>query len=79
MVLISYVKNSDTSLDNDLRMVVFPALSKPRTKILNSYFLFFRRFRSIPISPPPWVVMILNNLNIINKNKLVSVNNQIDS
>lgn len=42
-----------TSLDRDLRIVVLPALSSPRTRILNYSFLFFRRFLRMPISPPP--------------------------
>lgn len=47
-----------TSLDSALRMVVLPALSKPKTKILSSYFFFFFKFLSIPISPPPCVLLI---------------------
>jgi len=41
-----------TSLESDLRMVVLPALSSPRTRIRNYYFLFLRRLRKIPMSPP---------------------------
>ena len=44
-----------TSLESDLRMVVLPALSRPRTRILNSSFLFLRRLRRMPIRPPAWV------------------------
>lgn len=47
-----------TSLERDLRMVVLPALSSPRTRMRSSYFLFFRRLRSIPINPPAWLLMI---------------------
>lgn len=46
-------RNDDTSLDRDLRMVVFPALSRPSTRILSSSFLFLRKFLRIPMSPPP--------------------------
>lgn len=48
-----------TSLERALRIVVLPALSRPSTKILSYYFLFLRRLRKIPMSPPPWVVMLL--------------------
>jgi hypothetical protein len=41
-----------TSLESDLRIVVLPALSSPRTRIRNYYFLFLRRLRKIPMSPP---------------------------
>ena len=44
-----------TSLERDLRIVVLPALSRPRTRILNSSFLFLRRFRRMPMRPPAWV------------------------
>ncbi len=47
-----------TSLESDLRMVVLPALSKPSTKIRSYYFLFLRRLRRMPISPPAWVDII---------------------
>ena len=47
-----------TSFESDLRMVVFPALSNPKTKIRNSYFFFFLRFLNIPINPPPCVLLI---------------------
>ena len=40
-------------------MVVLPALSSPSTRILSSYFLFFLRLRSMPMSPPAWVDMIV--------------------
>lgn len=46
------IEGGSTSLDRDLRMVVLPALSRPRTKILSSSFLFFLRFLKIPMSPP---------------------------
>jgi hypothetical protein len=46
---------SATSLESDFRMVVLPALSSPRTKIRSYYFLFFRRLRKMPISPPACV------------------------
>lgn len=46
------IERGSTSLDRDLRMVVFPALSRPRTKILSSSFLFFLRFLKMPMSPP---------------------------
>ena len=42
----------NTSLERDLRMVVFPALSRPRTKIRSYYFLVLRIFWRIPIRPP---------------------------
>ena len=41
-----------TSLERDLRMVVLPALSRPRTRMRSSSFLFLRRLRRIPMSPP---------------------------
>jgi hypothetical protein len=44
-----------TSLERDLRIVVLPALSRPNTSILSYYFLFLRRLRRIPISPPAWL------------------------
>jgi hypothetical protein len=43
-----------TSLARDFKIVVLPALSRPSTNIRSSSFLFFRRLRKIPISPPPW-------------------------
>lgn len=47
-----------TSFDKALRIVVLPALSKPKTKIRRSSFLLFRRFRRIPIRPLPWLLII---------------------
>ncbi len=44
-----------TSLESDFRMVVLPALSSPSTKMRSYYFLFFRRLRRMPISPPACV------------------------
>ena len=41
-----------TSLDSDLRMVVLPALSRPSTRIRSYSFLFLRKLRRMPISPP---------------------------
>ena len=41
-----------TSLERDFKIVVLPALSSPSTKILSSSFLFFLRFRKMPIRPP---------------------------
>lgn len=41
-----------TSLESDFRMVVLPALSRPRTRMRSYYFLFLRRLRRIPIRPP---------------------------
>lgn len=54
MVLISWIERWYTSLANDFRIVVFPELSNPNTKILSSYFLFLRKLRKMPINPPPW-------------------------
>lgn len=49
------IERGDTSLERDFKMVVLPALSRPKTKILSSYFLFFLRLRRIPMRPPAWV------------------------
>lgn len=59
-----------TSLESDLRMVVLPALSSPRTRILSSSFLFLRRFLRMPMSPPACVDML--NLNqLSNRNPFI--------
>lgn len=44
-----------TSFESDLRIVVLPALSRPSTRILSSSFLFLRRLRRMPMSPPAWL------------------------
>lgn len=49
------IEGKGTSLESDLRMVVFPELSSPSTKMRSYYFLFFLRLRRMPISPPACV------------------------
>lgn len=49
------IEGKATSLESDLRMVVFPELSSPSTRMRNYYFLFFLRLRRMPISPPACV------------------------
>ena len=46
---------SCTSFDSAFRIVVLPALSRPRTRIRSSSFLFLRRLRRIPMRPPACV------------------------
>ena len=52
------LRERGTSLERDLRIVVLPALSRPSTSMRSYYFLFLRRFRSMPISPPAWLDML---------------------
>lgn len=42
-----------TSLDKAFKIVVLPALSRPKTRIRRSSFLLLRRFRRMPIRPLP--------------------------
>lgn len=46
---------SCTSFDSAFRIVVLPALSRPRTRMRSSSFLFLRRLRRIPMRPPACV------------------------
>ena len=41
-----------TSFERDFRIVVFPALSRPSTRMRSYAILFLRKLRRIPISPP---------------------------
>ena len=51
-------RKETTSLERVLRMVVFPALSRPRTRILTSSALFFLRFLRMLMSPPCVAILV---------------------
>ena len=59
-----------TSLESDLRMVVLPELSSPSTRMRSYSFLFLRRLRRMPISPPACVDIRLLTRITINKSGL---------